>query len=107
MHNDQSFECIAVADASQSTLSGYFGKPKVPVKDTAGESKTKEQDQNNSEQCHSLIQKLLEEDQVKDEQAQKESGAEKKSFKNHKKKSRPRTNISMKKVTKKSRSLLH
>ena len=79
MHNGQNFECIAVLEASQSTLSGYFAKSKAPVKCTAGES-GQEQEQADSEQCHSVIQEIHEEEQAKDQQAHDENSTEKETF---------------------------
>eukprot|EP00795_Rhopilema_esculentum_P014860 gene14860-5984_t len=77
MHNGQNFECIAVLEASQSTLSGYFAK--APVKCTAGES-GQEQEQADSEQCHSVIREIHEEEQAKDQQAYDENSTEKETF---------------------------
>ena len=43
MHNGHHFECIAIADTSQSTLSGFLESPKRPFRvilERVGESKS-------------------------------------------------------------------
>ncbi len=71
MHNGHFIEFVAVADASQSTLNGYFGKPKVKSTEESG----KQQDQDSIDQCHPVpvIQESREDAQAKDEELGEES----------------------------------